>query len=546
MTNTDATRVGHFHVYPIVGLHLAIASIFLSDRSPGTAAARTSFPLDDSWIHLVYARNLAAFEGFAYNPGQLEAGFTSPLWTLLVAPVFWIGPLLGGDPIPAVKALGILVAFGCSLLAVSLVTRLTGRFSAGIAAGVLIAASPTFAFAAVSGMEVVLASGTVLLSLLAISRRRLHLAGFALALVPLARPENALFLLIAAPVLVRCLRESDASRWTWFAAAAPSLVAGAAWLAYCVAVTGRPLPTTFYVKSLDGAAMPVLQGFASNVLAIGEILQTLPAAGSGLGAIAVLIGAFHLWRRVESSDDPALRGAAQLTALYPFVFLLGIAFTHRLGDPHFFYWSRYVYPVIPLLLVLFSVGITTLVVHTLPSFPNWRAQAGETERASDGRPVDGVTARRAAGVLALACALPPLLLTPGRTVKLAETFAWNSQNMEEVQVAIGRWLRDHTPQSAVVATVDSGAVRYYGERTTLDLAGLNSHRLLSNRRETLARMAPRYMVTFPKTTDPLLVARLGLVELFRASSRHYTVSPAHEQSSLAVYEITNPAGMQIE
>ncbi len=96
MTNADADRAGHLHVYPIVGLHLAIASIFLSDRSPGTGAAWTSFPLDDSWIHLVYARNLAAFQGFAYNPGQLEAGFTSPLWTLLVAPVFWVAPFIGG------------------------------------------------------------------------------------------------------------------------------------------------------------------------------------------------------------------------------------------------------------------------------------------------------------------------------------------------------------------------------------------------------------------------------------------------------------------
>ena len=56
-------------------------------------------------------------------------------------------------------------------------------------------------------------------------------------------------------------------------------------------------------------------------------------------------------------------------------------------------------------------------------------------------------------------------------------------------------------------------------------------------------MAPRYMVTFPGTSDPQLVARLGLEERFRASSHHYTVAPAHVQSSLAVYEVTKPSGL---
>jgi hypothetical protein len=59
-------------------------------------------------------------------------------------------------------------------------------------------------------------------------------------------------------------------------------------------------------------------------------------------------------------------------------------------------------------------------------------------------------------------------------------------------------------------------------------------------------MAPRYMVTFPGTSDPQLVARLGLVERFRASSSHYTVAPAHAQSTLAVYEITNLTGALVE
>jgi hypothetical protein len=48
-------------------------------------AGVAGFPLDDSWIHLHFARNLAEGAGFAYNPGVPVAGSTAPLWTLLLA-----------------------------------------------------------------------------------------------------------------------------------------------------------------------------------------------------------------------------------------------------------------------------------------------------------------------------------------------------------------------------------------------------------------------------------------------------------------------------
>src|SRR6185436_17777180 len=45
-------------------------------------AGTAGFPLDDSWIHLHFARNLAEGAGFAYNPGRPVAGSTAPLWTV--------------------------------------------------------------------------------------------------------------------------------------------------------------------------------------------------------------------------------------------------------------------------------------------------------------------------------------------------------------------------------------------------------------------------------------------------------------------------------
>ena len=51
---------------------------------------RVGFPLDDSWIHLTYARNLAVFGEWAFQPGKSSAGSTAPLWTVLLSIGFFI------------------------------------------------------------------------------------------------------------------------------------------------------------------------------------------------------------------------------------------------------------------------------------------------------------------------------------------------------------------------------------------------------------------------------------------------------------------------
>ena len=54
-------------------------------------AGAAGYPLDDAWIHQTYARNLALRGEFAFVSGQPSAGSTAPLWTLLLAPGYWLG-----------------------------------------------------------------------------------------------------------------------------------------------------------------------------------------------------------------------------------------------------------------------------------------------------------------------------------------------------------------------------------------------------------------------------------------------------------------------
>ena len=51
---------------------------------------RIGFPLDDTWIHLTYARNFALHGEWAFRLGEISAGSTSPLWTALLSIGFLI------------------------------------------------------------------------------------------------------------------------------------------------------------------------------------------------------------------------------------------------------------------------------------------------------------------------------------------------------------------------------------------------------------------------------------------------------------------------
>ncbi|HSF42815.1 MAG TPA: hypothetical protein VLT87_23620, partial [Thermoanaerobaculia bacterium] len=116
------------------------------------------FPLDDSWIHLQFARNLAQGHGLSYNPGELVTGSTAPLWTALLSLLF----LLPGSVILWTKLLGVLF----HLAGVDATWRLArelglSRGLSSLAAGLTLATS-WLVWSALSGMEIPL---FVLLSL---------------------------------------------------------------------------------------------------------------------------------------------------------------------------------------------------------------------------------------------------------------------------------------------------------------------------------------------------------------------------------------------
>src|ERR1051326_3537971 len=63
----------------------AVISVLVYVLAGRLIAGQSGFPLDDSWIHQTYGRNLAQTGQWQYVPDVESAGSTSPFYTLLLA-----------------------------------------------------------------------------------------------------------------------------------------------------------------------------------------------------------------------------------------------------------------------------------------------------------------------------------------------------------------------------------------------------------------------------------------------------------------------------
>ncbi len=273
---------------------------------------------------------------------------------------------------------------------------------------------------------------------------------------------------------------------------APSIVLGAAWSLFCLVVAGRPLPNTFYAKHHPAS---VAEAFADAPRVFGPQLVDSPWLFLGGGFVLLGLAACRL--ASAKSDVGRARGLAVM--LVPFVFLLGIAWAHDVAYVDELCTLRYTLPVRALLVVLVAVGAGEAVQH--------------------------LRAPRSLAHVVLAAALAlPLVGLVLRLPRAASEYAWNCQNIEEMQVLAGLWVREHTREGDLVATHDAGAIRLFSGRRVLDLAGLNDHRTTELGDAILEVEPPQLFIVFP-TWFPELAASPSLCEVHHLAARRYTISP---------------------
>ena len=391
--------------------------------------------IDDTYIHMQYARNLAEAGELSFNRGDPSYGATSPLWVGILALVH----LAGGDLATWCRVISRAAGALSIVLIYFFVMRLDGRrLVAGAAAAVLASEAWLLRWSA-TGMESSFALLTALACLFAgitasRSARSNALFGLLLFLAFMVRPEAGL--MVPAAIVSFALVERSTPlrrRFLWL-------------LVFSVLMTGW----LFLVHSHTGTFLPLTAGAKQGRPALGmgmlvSALVPLKIIGATLLLPAVAAAVFITAgivrdRKLFGGGNGLSRGGLLLLLLW--VFLLPAVYV--IFDFHVL--SRYLLPVIPAIVVVGIVGAARLLC-------NARRR----------------TMRTVIVLIAGATMLQSLVFYLKVVVTPTREF---SRGLEEVIVPMGCWLAENSPPGSVVASPDIGAIGYYSEREVLDLGGL--------------------------------------------------------------------------
>jgi hypothetical protein len=509
----------------LIALLVMLLAVGYYLHSEHQATGTYGFPLDDSWIHAQFARNLALGHGFSYNPGVPVSGSTAPLWTLLMA----AGYLVTGDPVLSGNLLGVLFLGLTVFFVYTLVRAISNDPREALFAAVMTAALPRLVWASLSGMEVTLA---VLLSLAGVvahvlygrsGDRRQYFSTLLFGLASLARPECAVFFLAAMVdrILVAALiewREVAAKGWlvpilihvcVYFIVIAPFLL-------FSKTFGIGFLPNTAYAKALlwnrgliaaiaTGSRVEFLRSFTTNpfdyfMSYLHESLRNNPVL-----FMLTSFGFLRLVFLVPYGERSQYRSF--IIPLLVILFPLAIGIVVPFGQASY-QEGRYIAPVAPLILVMGVVGLYGAARYGARIF---------AEAKFLGRPAKLVLERSLVWlfmILALASQFRNLWYR-------GQVFAKEVSNIEDMQVSIGKWVDLNLPKDALIAVNDLGAITYFSQRRVLDTVGLISPEVLRYRRQGerleaaafrfLRARKPDYAIIFPDWY-PDIVKRERLVE----------------------------------
>jgi hypothetical protein len=458
-------------------------------------AGAAGFPLDDSWIHLHFARNLAAGAGFSYNPGTPVAGSTAPLWTLLLG----AGAFVAAPSLAMAKAIGIIATVGAALVTRRAAIAWGARSEVALVAAVALVWMGPVAWGALSGMEVSLAALLVAAALLAHARDHALASAVCAALAVLARPEALLlvpFLAAARPLTIR--------RIALFALVTIVIVAPA--VLFSLKTAGTPYPATAAAKVegglvgwLGGVREPAALTFVRRPAAFFTEWIVWLATIHWLLPIALVPALVLTWQRAGR--------ALGLVTLALLAHPLGMALLAPYRGPAF-QEGRYSIHLLPLAVLVLAVAFGR---HAPP---RWATPA----------------------IFAAWLAVAATTLVPAAT-----RYGWAVQNINAMQVHLGRWADAQLPKNARIALNDIGAIAFFSRRDVIDLMGLVTPEIIPYRRrgesgvmEYVSETCPEYLIIFPAWFPRLAASRETLEPIYRVRLERNEVAGAEE---MVVYRL---------
>lgn len=427
------------------------------------------FPLDDSWIHQTYARNLAELGEFSFIPGKPSAGSTSPLWTGVLA----VGYFLRLPYLPWTFVMGWLSLGLVAWLGMSLARRLSAKESpGGLWVAVFLASEWHLLWAAVSGMETLLYSVVILgLFVLLFSQRvPWFWSGILVGASIWLRPDGITLLGPIAWVIFFSIKDWKNRLKAQTISIAGMLIVIAPYLVFNLWLSGSLLPNTFSAKQTEYA---VLQE-TSLWIRMWNQLQ-LPLVGAGaLLAPGIFYNIIHNIKN---------RNWLQFA---PLLWVIGFMGLYAWRLPVTYQHGRYIMPVMPVWFVLGLVGLFQYLA-SLKKGSSW------------------VFSRT--WIFSLGLVQVIFVFLGARSY--AQDVAW----IETEMVQASKWIAENTQPDDLIAAHDIGALGFYSQREILDLAGLISPEVVPFLRDEvrladyLDQKQVDYLMTFPAWYPYLVMDR---------------------------------------
>jgi hypothetical protein len=451
--------------FSVIGLSVVITSLIFLWPNP------VEFPMDDTYIHFVYARNLSEQGELMFNePGEKGVGTSSLLWVLLLAggnrigiPLYLLAKILGITSL-------IVLGMGIYLLLRPICSSLLA-----LTGSLFVVLSGHMLWFALSGMETVLFLALGILALLCYRDQHWGWLGVLLGLLTLTRLEGVLLGISIG--VIDGWRYRSIRRGLFMAGIVCVLISGP-WVVYLLLRTGHALPTSgigkrfgemalvqsifgryatlTYLKWLIPLSFPLIWFLYTIEFVLGgaALPQPFIHINPGLGSLNyelsvwalagwVLVIAPLLWisvrRVVRFFKKPGWCADEQRLPLVIFLFWIVLHnLSYMVYLPLIGTASRYV--------ALNHVALWIALVSGL-----WLVRRL------------GFKVWLVGGLITLALA---------NTVYWNKVYDANLEHMRNVRIAGANFVRKNTSLSERCAAFDIGAVRYYSERSIIDLGGL--------------------------------------------------------------------------
>jgi len=385
------------------------------------------YPLDDAYIHFVYARNMAAGSGLCFNPGETSFGTSSPLWVMILA----LCARAGADLYIAALVLSFCAHFLSAMLIFVLCSELGDSLQKTWyphAAALLYLACGNMTWLSLSGMETAFFHMTCLCCVcLYVKRGYGLLTALAAGMVLLCR-ITGLFL-----VLPLCLTACVNSKKRIVSVCVTFLMIVPYYLYHRV-VTGLFFPVTARGKLLtyvDGGWDP--DRIAHYVFAAVKYLYLYEPVYVALIIFAVT-GAFFFI--ASGRTGSCNREGTAVIFVWGVVHFTAHAVLFRTLNQNI----RYLSVLFPLLSLLGTLGVSRVIRDPRIGY-------------------------------AVLCAM--IAFSLGNQVSWQRLYKKNTIHMEQVYAACARWINGHSTDR-IIAAFDIGFIKYITDRIVVDLGGVTS------------------------------------------------------------------------